>query len=59
MRAAIARSFSVNFPSECVVSVRRTLFHPWTRMSGWWLASSAASATWLTKAIAAAKSLNS
>ena len=28
-------------PSECVVSVSRTLFQPWTRMSGWWLASSA------------------
>ncbi len=40
-------------PSECVVSVRRTLFHPWTRMSGWWLASSARSATRFTNAIAA------
>ena len=59
MRSAIAWSLSVSLPSECVVSVSRTLFQPWTRMSGWWLASSAASATRLTNAIAAAKSLNS
>src|SRR3954463_4072474 len=58
MRSAIARSESVSPPSECVVRVRRTLFQPWTRMSGWWLASSAASATWFTKAIALAKSSN-
>ena len=28
-------------PSECVESVRRTLFQPWTRMSGWWFGASA------------------
>ena len=39
--------------------VRRTLFQPWSRMSGWWLASSAASPTRCTNAIAAAKSANS
>src|SRR4051812_31205813 len=37
-------------------TVRRTLFQPWTRMSGWCPAASAASATRLTKAIAAPKS---
>ena len=46
-------------PSLCVESVRRTLFQPWTRMSGWWLAASAASATRSTNAIAAAKSASS
>ena len=40
-------------PSLCVESVRRTLFQPWTRMSGWWFASSATSATRSTNAIAA------
>ena len=46
-------------PRSGSLSVSRTLFQPWTRMSGWWLASSASSATWLTNAIAAAKSSNS
>ena len=31
----------VSPPSEWVESVSRTLFQPWTRMSGWWLAASA------------------
>src|SRR3954462_13768100 len=35
IRAAILWSFSVKPPSEWVVSVSRTLFQPWTRMSGW------------------------
>src|SRR5436190_4178628 len=56
--SASARSLSVTPPSLCVDSVRRTLFHPCTRMSGWWLRCSATSATWLTKLIASAKSLN-
>ena len=56
---ASARSASVRPPSRWVESVRRTLFQPWTRMSGWWLAASATSATRLTNAIAAAKSSNS
>ncbi len=43
---------SVRPPCECVESVRRTLFQPCTRMSGWWFAASASSATRLTKAIA-------
>src|SRR3954452_16290903 len=59
MRSAMAWSLSVRPPSECVVSVSRTLFQPWTRMSGWWLASSARSATRLTHAIAPLKSSNS
>ena len=38
---ASAKSASVSPPCECVESVRRTLFQPCTRMSGWWLAASA------------------
>ena len=41
MPRAMSRSFCVRPSAECVVSVSRTLFQPWTRMSGWWLASSA------------------
>src|SRR3954453_406104 len=56
--SASARSLSVRPPSLCVDSVRRTLFHPCTRRSGGGLRCSAISATWLTKRIASAKSLN-
>ncbi len=46
-RASIARGELevglVRPPSLCVESVSRTLFQPWTRMSGWWFAASAAS----------------
>src|SRR3712207_1496343 len=58
MRPARAWSASVTVPSVCVESVSRTRFQPCTRMSGWWLASSAISATRLTKAMACAKSSN-
>src|SRR4051794_7749060 len=59
MPCARSRSLCVSPPSECVESVSRTLFHPWRRMSGWWLAPSASSPTTLTNAIAAAKSSSS
>src|SRR6201985_774293 len=49
---------SVRPPAEWLVSDSFTLFQPCTKMSGWWLASSAASATRLTNAIASAKFSN-
>src|ERR1700720_2661594 len=58
IRWARRKSASGRPPCECVESVRRTCFQPCTRMSGWWLAASAASATRLTNAIAPAKCSN-
>src|SRR5690349_3496759 len=59
MPRARSRSLCVRPSAECVLSVRRTLFQPWIRMSGWWLAASARPATPLTNAIAPAKSPSS
>ncbi len=55
---ATSKSVAVRPPAEWLVSDSRTLFQPCTRMSGWWLASSATSATRLTNAIAYLKSSN-
>src|SRR5215218_6048083 len=59
MPRARSRSLWVRPSAECVLSVSRTLFHPWIRMSGWWLAASASAPTALTNAIADAKSPSS
>ncbi len=34
IRSASLKSFSVNPPALCVITLNRTLFQPWIRMSG-------------------------
>src|SRR6188472_1988161 len=59
MPRARSRSLCVRPSAECVLSVSRSLFQEWIRMSGWWFAASASAATEFANAIAEAKSASS